>query len=626
MGSSQPDDLVWRHIEDLSLPYDTRQNPAQSQRLLYVGGSNVITGLQDSAQRRPGFNAALETTPTTFTGDIVRLFGWSTWAGAYFVMLNEVTGSNSVVWKLKIGTDVSFVSLFSSSVTEPFDFVVSNNHVFFVNGTDSKKYDGTTLTNWGIANTAAAPTAVVTAGTGLDATEGYAYVFTYGNSTTGHQSSPSPPSLNTGAFTDEKVVVGGARSTDAQVDKVHIYRTTDGGSGIFFEVTGSPIANPAGAWTHDDTTDDVDLSSTYAPIADHNNPPPSGFKLFKDGYHANRIIGFVNNKMYLSNWEEQTGGIGSDTVVGVPEESFNPRNFFQAEAALLGGGPAGDTFLAMTGKSTWRLTGDSLDTFSWQQFLTGIGTQNRANFCRAGQALMWFDNTTGIRASDGYTEYEFGSPVFSEISNIADHSTVSMEFVSMQFSGTIRKCLFFVNGEDTQIYVFDITKNQWMPPWAIGGRSIAIVNTSATNTEVILGRSTKKVLKMAKTQVTGDYKDDGSTYAATLKTNAIPITPGADPGKVADLEVVELGRNATAFSDVLILTDDEPINTTFTNSIFANELNPPLRVQGTLMLEKWYLARLPLTRRCAVEVKWAAADSNFSLIDMGFGSLKGQRR
>jgi len=614
-----PDDLTWRWIEDLSLPYDTRQNPVQSQRFLYVGGSNVITGLQDSAQRRPGFPTALEGTPTTFGGAVTRLFGWSTWAGVYYIMAQ----SGTVVYKLKVGTDASFVSLWTSASSEPFDFVVSANHVFFANGTDAKKYDGTTLTNWGITNTASAPT-LATSATGITALEGYKYVFTYGNSTTAHQSSPSPESLSTGVFTNKQVDVTGARSTDTQVDKVHVYRTTDGGGGIFFECVGSPIANPgAGSWTFNDTTTDENLKSKSAPIAGANDPPPAGIKLFKEGYFANRIAGYVNNKMYISNWEEQTGGVAGANQVGIPEESFNPRNYFQTEAAIQGGGPAGDTFLCMTGTNTWRLRGDSLDTFEWFQFLTGIGTQNRANFAKCGQALMWFDNTTGIRASDGYSEHEISSPVYSEVSNIADHAKVSMAFVSMNFSGTIRKCLFFVNGEDTQIYVFDILNNRWMPPWAIGGRSIAVVNTDASTTELILGRSTNKVLKMNKNHDV--FNDDGTAYTASIKTNATLITPQSHPGHTADLEFIAVDRNATAFSDVLILTDDEPINTTFTNSIFANVQAAPLRTQGTFMLEQWFHARLPLARRCAVEIKWAAADSNFSLIGLGFGSRKAQQ-
>lgn len=621
---AQPDQLTWRWIEDISLPYSTRENPAKSDALFFVGGSNVVTGSQGSVQRRPGFEGGIESSVTTFGSDIRRLHGFGTWSGTYFIMLS----SGSTVYKMKIGTDASFVSLFTSASSEPFDFVNSANQVFFANGTDSKKYDGTTLTNWGIANTAAAPTATVTTGTGLSATDGYEYVFTYGNSTTGHESSPSPVSLNTGVFTDEKVVVVGAFNADTQADKVHIYRTTDGGAGVYFEITGSPIANPgSGTWTIDDTTDDEDLSSVVAPLANHNNPPPAGFKLFKEGYYANRIMGYVNNKMYLSNWEEQTGGVGGDNQVGVPEESFNPRNFFSAENALKGGGQAGDTFLAMTGLSTWRLRGDSLDTFEWKQVFVGIGALDRANYARAGSALFWFDNSTGVRASDGYTETEFGNPMFGELSNITDHAFVSMAYYAGQFAGMMRKLLFVVDGEDQRTLVFDILNNRWMPPWMIHGRSICIAQTSSSTFDILLGRSTKKVLKLTKANNSGDCNDDGSAYAASVKTNAIPITPREVPGHLADLEMIALDTNATAVSDVLILTDDEPINKTFTESIVAGltEGASLRRTQGTLMKEKWYYARKSLARRCAVEIKWPAEDVNFSLIGLGFGSLKAEQ-
>jgi hypothetical protein len=622
---AHPDQLTWRWIEDLSLPYSTRENPAQSKQLLYVGGSNVVTWTQNSVQRRPGFENALEDTPTTFSGDIRRLFGWRTWAGISYVMLNEVTGSQSVVYKLKIGTDVSFVSLFTSAVTEPFDFVISANQVFFANGTDSRKYDGTTLTNWGIAKPAAAPTTSTTS-TGITATVGWKYVFTGGNSTTTHQSSPSAASASTGAVTNKRVDVTSAFHPDAQVDKIHVYRTTDGGGGVYFECVGSPIANPgSGTWTFNDTTADVDLTSKKAPLADHNNPPPSGFKLLKNGYFSNRVMGYVNNKLYASNWEEQTGGVGSDIQVGVPEESFNPRNFFQADDAIQGGGPAGDTFLTITGNNTYRLRGDSLSTFSWEKLFVGIGTLDRANFATAGQGLMWMDQHGGIRASDGYTEHEFGNPMFSELSNIGDHSKVSMEYYAGQLAGMMKRVLFVVDGEDSRTLVFDIDNNRWLPPWSVFGRAIAVAQTAGSTFDILLGRSTKKVLKLQRTNNSGDCNDDGATYTASIKTNAIPITPRETPGHVAELEYIAVDRNSTAFADVLILTDDEPINTTFTTSIFANVIPPPLRTQGTNMLEQWFYARKPLARRCAVEIKWPSEDVNFSLIGLGFGSRKGQQ-
>src|SRR5207249_4283183 len=104
---------------------------------------------------------------------------------------NVITSTTSKVYKLKVGTDATFQLLLTSSSTEPFDFTVSADHVFFGNATDMKKYDGTTLTGWGITAPSNA-TSTALGSTGLSPTVGYKYVIAWENSTTGHISSPSP--------------------------------------------------------------------------------------------------------------------------------------------------------------------------------------------------------------------------------------------------------------------------------------------------------------------------------------------------------------------------------------------------------------------------------------------------
>lgn len=142
-------DLAHRRIEFLAPYYDTFTNPiTPSQELRIISGSNILVNRTGQIQRMPGSNK-YETTATDFN-DGERVFVYRKWNGDTFLIANAVTGTQSIVYKLKIGTDAAFVSLFTSSSNVPFDFAVSNDYLFFSNGTDAKKYNGNSPTEWGI--------------------------------------------------------------------------------------------------------------------------------------------------------------------------------------------------------------------------------------------------------------------------------------------------------------------------------------------------------------------------------------------------------------------------------------------------------------------------------------------
>ena len=73
----------------------------------------------------------------------------------------------------------------------------------------------------------------------FSAVNGYTYVVAYGNSKSGEISNASPPSANTGPFTNMAYVgFPVVASTDPQVDQIRVYRTTDSGGGNqFFEIS-----------------------------------------------------------------------------------------------------------------------------------------------------------------------------------------------------------------------------------------------------------------------------------------------------------------------------------------------------------------------------------------------------
>src|SRR6266704_6568446 len=143
--------IAHRVLTNLALPYITNTSPTTTDPQFISGSTDILTSISGYAERRPGFSTAAESTPTVFN-NLQRLFTWDRFDGTFIKMACDVNASGfAQVYKLQVGTDASFISIFTDTVSTPFDFVVSNNTVYFSNGNSAKKYDPTNgVSNWGI--------------------------------------------------------------------------------------------------------------------------------------------------------------------------------------------------------------------------------------------------------------------------------------------------------------------------------------------------------------------------------------------------------------------------------------------------------------------------------------------
>lgn len=91
----------------LNPPYDTFSSPTTPHDEPYiVSGLNVRTSRRGAIERAPG-SSAYESTPTNLN-DARRTFVYRKWNGDTFIIANEVTATQSKVYKLKVGTDSAF--------------------------------------------------------------------------------------------------------------------------------------------------------------------------------------------------------------------------------------------------------------------------------------------------------------------------------------------------------------------------------------------------------------------------------------------------------------------------------------------------------------------------------------
>jgi hypothetical protein len=436
-------------------------------------------------------------------------------------------------------------------------------------------------------STTGTPT-VATSATGITAVTGYKYVYCYENAGTEHLSSPTGESASTGAFANKQVDVGTTASTDVQVTGIRIFRTTDGGGVAYFGITGNPFANSTGNKT--DTTADTALSSQVAPTAGFNDPPPAsaGF-----AYWANRIWMFTGNKVWFTGWEEINNGVPEECV-----PSGTAGNFWAFDSEITGVATVGDGVLVFTPSSIWKIVGDSLDTFRRSEWvLRGMGCRNRAAIASFAKVIAWLDVGNSVWVTDGDSVTEIGTDILPDLDGI-DHSQASMTF----FNSKTFQWLCLLDGGAGRLRIFDARRQKWQTPWTVGGRSIWAGETVSGTTELIVGHSTGKCLKLSATAFT----DNGTAYGGTLGSNLFAICRDGRPDTLGALQHLGFESNVVEPSKVEILTDDDPTTGAYTN-ITANVRNAELRAQGANLLDRWYPVagqQSKAARRLAFKLTW----------------------
>ena len=231
-----------------------------------LDGDNVEVSNSRTLKRRPGF--VKFSTIQLGSSEVPRQFySFRNLSAVVRVMLD--TGTHVAQFDAALRTDAFTLT----DATKEVHFQHVGNTLYFSNGilADMQKWDGTTASKWGIDAPTVAPAFTTSAGA-LSPTTGFKWRYVYRNSSTGHISSASPVSLDSGAETNKQFDLTGPSSSDAQVDKVEIYRTTDGGA-VFFRVGET---NNGGTWAFTDNVADLALGTLTPALAGENDPPPVG--------------------------------------------------------------------------------------------------------------------------------------------------------------------------------------------------------------------------------------------------------------------------------------------------------------------------------------------------------------
>jgi hypothetical protein len=500
--------------------------------------------------------------------------------------------------KLVSFTTSAQTTVFAKSGTAQGSAQVVGDMLYYCDGTDAdaKKWNGTTASKWGIVAPVVAPTLGFTSGP-LTVQSGYKYVFVYKNSSTGHVSTASPASANTGALTAQSIQVGYTASADPQVDKIDIYRTEDGGSLYYFL---AEVVN--GTSTYTDSTADSGLNNDLVAPLTGNDPPPSGISLVV--FHVGRMWVVVGNKLYF--------GSGPDVTNGVGEESFYLPNVFTFPGAINAIASTSVGLVVFTSSDAYIVQGNSLATFQHGLWQKNFGVASQNCIAQDGDVLFVFTSRGQLFELSDSLE-EIGLPIRNQLKAF----TPGNVYIALHRSGDDEG--LFVSDGASNIWRYSIAMQSWSPvAQPVGGvRAISSIETSTSVWTLLAGRTSGSGYILGRSLAA--FNDDGVTYSGFITVGSLILAP---PGKTARADAV--------------LAEVMPVGTYPTISVLLNEVSgafvalpnpvadpPKLANSTTVRMKRHYLksAASPLAqgeiRHLQIKVNFVAEDAKHELLGLG---------
>lgn len=163
-----------------------------------IDGLNFEVSPKMTMRRRYGF---LRYCPTQFSGTEFPLtfYSFKNLAGSIFPMVD----TPARVWTF---TSSGMTTVYAKATTNQTMFAKVANMLYGCDGQHSWKWDGTTLTFWGIVAPTVAPSLAFIPNGLLNPQSGYQYGYVFRNPVTGHVSTMSPASANTGPLVNQTVI------------------------------------------------------------------------------------------------------------------------------------------------------------------------------------------------------------------------------------------------------------------------------------------------------------------------------------------------------------------------------------------------------------------------------------
>ena len=337
-----------------------------------------------------------------------------------------------------------------------------------------------------------------------------------------------------GAFSREVTVEG---TTNQQVDQIWIWRTTQGGSTLFY-LDSVPNPGTNTPVVYNDTLPDSSTTGgpslnefIEAPIALSSSPPPIG--LTSLAFHLGCIFGAVGNTVQYSDGPLVTSGNGNT--------AWNPENVFVFPSQVVRLFPTSNGLMVFTTSDIYIIAGlnTAASPLYAAPFLQYIGLVSYDAFTVNGGIVFLYTSDNQIITLDPSSGVsEVGFPIGDQFG--PGYGTGTFNPTSAHVTWHIAQ------SQDKGLYVSDFSQYWWrMCPtpspesgttWSpiaqiIGGFSaVQSVETAPGTHNLLLGPQSLGPILLRNYQV---YSDNGSAYPAYAVLGSLVL---AQPGQLAEVE------------------------------------------------------------------------------------------
>lgn len=442
----------------------------------------------------------------TFTGT----FDFVTSAGVRYVI---ATGKNGVYrYGNPVANTWNVLTLpsgytWSISADTHVDFIVLRDILYIFNGSAyNLKYDPaksvTQLYKMGIDAPTTAPTAA-TGGAGV-LTGDYSYKVTYYDSVSGHESNPSIASNTFSSSSNQISLTGIPVSTDAQVNKRRIYRTTTGG-GIWLWIA-DINDNTTTSWT--DNLSDSNLGIEVEQFA-NGVPPICSMAIVYKGFAF--MVANNSSRAYFTKQNFPNAHHSNDF------RDLDPND----NDTITGMTRLGDFIVTYKNDSIWNGGGDDRYTFTFVRQVTGTGSINHksiVNIPTVSKVMALSEG--GFYAYNGINE-EYASEVIEPIIKGLNQARLRYSYGFVYKPKNV--CCWLVSdttsSQHDTIIMYDYLRDKWLTRTIsnVKANVAAILEDSSNNEYFITGGYSGYVYQ-------GDtgLSDDGVAIACELIDHARP--------------------------------------------------------------------------------------------------------
>lgn len=449
------------------------------------------------------------------------------------------------------------------------------------------------------------PTVTTTTGS-LTTQTGYQYVFCYGNSNSGHVSSPTPPS-SVLTLSSQGGLISLTASTDPQVNQIRLFRTTDGGGQPFFELPTSPYPNSTANVT-DNAPDNTLQIANIAPLPHFNDPPPAG--LVDPVWFSGRLWGHVGNLLYFAS--------GPDITMGNGQEAWFPVYVFAFPTSIIRKFPLPNGMLVVTVDDIFVVRGVDTTSFTVNEFMrdNGMRNWNAADtdgsnvYIYTSDRQMLLINANGLQSISG------------SISDIIAAVDPSVAYVSI-FRYTARNTMLFLGDGTTNIYPYNLNLQAWCPvqtPFG-GAQALGTIETQPGVYNFLRGKTTVNMTIAQRALTT--FSDEGNTYACSATIGPIPFADCLTLAQIGN--IVLRSANSATIPALSVLSNE--ISGTFqslqVSSTEPPELSATPSQSFTANRYTWKSAPISeLLNFMMMQVSWASASTADELYSFTIGGTQ----